>query len=91
MVQAILAITPPKQIKDLNKFLPMVQYYRSLDKLQQILALLTSLVGKCGHTKVTIANKTKKHPWYWDMVHQKALDDVKATIAKEVVLAYPDF
>ncbi len=30
-------------------------------------------------------------PWYWAEVHQKALDDVKATIAKEVVLAYPYF
>jgi hypothetical protein len=29
-------------------------------------------------------------PWYWAEVHQKAFDDVKATIAKEVVLAYPD-
>ena len=33
----------------------------------------------------------KKVPWYWAEVHQKAFDDVKATIAKEVVLAYPDF
>ena len=56
-----------------------------------MLAPLTSLVGECGHTKVTRANNTKKRKWYWDMVHQKAFDDVKATIAKDVVLAYPDF
>ena len=56
-----------------------------------MLAPLTSLVGEYGHTKATRANKTKKHSWYWDMVHQKAFDDVKATIAKDVVLAYPDF
>ena len=56
-----------------------------------MLAPLTSLVGECGHTKVTRANKTKKRPWYWDTVHQKAFDDVKTTIAKDVVLAYPDF
>ena len=29
--------------------------------------------------------------WYWNEVHQQAFDDVKATIAKDVVLAYPDF
>jgi hypothetical protein len=29
----------------------------------------------------------KKVPWYWAEVHQKAFDDVNATIAKEVVLA----
>jgi hypothetical protein len=52
-----------------------------------MLAPLTSLVGECGHTKVSKAKKTKKCPWYWDEVHQKAFDDVKAIIAKEVVLA----
>jgi len=56
-----------------------------------MLAPITSLVGECGHTKVTKANNKKKHPWHWDMVHQQAFNDVKATIAKDVVLAYPDF
>ena len=51
----------------------------------------TSLVGECGHTKVTRALKTRKVPWYWDEVHQKAFDDVKAVIAKDVALAYPDY
>ena len=91
-VQAILAISPPKQVKDLRSFLGMVQYYRDLwARRSEVLAPLTSLVGECGHTKVTRANNTKKRKWYWDAVHQKALDDVKATIAKDVVLAYPDF
>jgi hypothetical protein len=31
------------------------------------------------------------HPWYWDEVHQTAFDIVKATIAKDVALAYPDY
>ena len=52
---------------------------------------LTSLVGECGQIKVTKSKGTKKVPWYWAEVHQKAFDDVKATIAKEVVLAYFDF
>jgi hypothetical protein len=54
-----------------------------------MIAPLTSLVGEWGHTKVTKAKKTKKYPWHWNEVHQKAFDDVKATIAKNVVLAYP--
>jgi hypothetical protein len=33
----------------------------------------------------------KKTPWHWDSIHQIAFDNVKTTIAKEVVLAYPDF
>jgi hypothetical protein len=91
-VQAILTITPPKQVKDLRSFLGMIQYYRDLwARRSEMLAPLTSLVGECGHTKITKAKKTKKRPWYWDEVHQKAFDDVKAIIAKEVVLAYPDY
>ena len=54
-----------------------------------MLAPLTSLVGECGHTKVTRAKKTKKKKWHWDEVHQIAFDNVKATIARDVVLAYP--
>eukprot|EP00804_Cyclotella_cryptica_P024211 CCRYP_013250-RA/>CCRYP_013250-RA protein AED:0.27 eAED:0.22 QI:0/0/0/1/0/0/2/0/188 len=58
----------------------MVQYYRDLwARRREVLAPLTSLV----------ANKTKKRPWYWDTVHQKAFDDVKTSIAKDVVFAYP--
>jgi hypothetical protein len=56
-----------------------------------MLALLTSLVGECGQTKVTRAKRTKKAPWHWDEVHQRVFDHVKATIAREVVLVYPDY
>ena len=56
-----------------------------------MLAPLTSLVGECGHTKVTKTKKTKKCPWHCDGVHQKAFYDLKATITKDVVLACPDY
>ena len=56
-----------------------------------MLAPLTSLIGDCSHTKITKANKTRKHLWHWDAVHQKAFDDIKATITKDVALAYPDY
>jgi hypothetical protein len=72
----------------------MVQYYRALwAKRSEMLAPLTNLVGgECGQTKVTRAKGTKKvHDWHWDEVHQKAFGLVKATIAKDVVLAYPDY
>ena len=68
----------------------MVEYYRDLwARYSKMLAPLTSLL-ECSHTKVTRANKTRKNPWHWDEVHQKAFDDVNAT-AKDVVLAYPDY
>jgi hypothetical protein len=70
----------------------MVQYYRDLwARRSKMLAPLTSLVGECGQTKVTRARGTKKVPWHWDEIHQKAFNHVKAKITRELVLAYPDY
>jgi hypothetical protein len=83
---------PPTGVKQLRHFLGMVQYYRDLwARRSNMLAPLTSLVGECGQTKSTKAKETKKVPWHWDEVHQRAFDSVKVTIAKDVVLAYPDY
>jgi hypothetical protein len=87
-VQAILLIQLPKGLKQLRHFLSMVQYYRDFwAKQSDMLATLTSLVGECSQTKVTKAKGTKRVPWYWDKVHQRAFNHLKATIAKEEVLA----
>ncbi len=81
-MQAILAIEPPKRVKQLWRFLGMVQYYRDLwARRSNMLTPLTSLVGECSQTKVTKAKGTKKVPWHWDKVHQRAFDHVKATTA----------
>jgi hypothetical protein len=70
----------------------MVQYYRYLwARRSNMLSLLTSLVGECGQTKTIQAKGTKKVPWHWNEVHQRAFNQVKATIAKDIVLAYPDY
>ncbi len=91
-VQAILVLNPPNNVKKLRQFLGMVQYYRDMwQERSEMLAPLTDLVGECGETKTTKKNKTKQKPWQWESIHQQAFDNVKATIAKEVVLAYPDF
>ncbi len=54
-------------------------------------APLTSLVEECGQTKTTKTKGTKKVPWHWDEVHQRAFNHLKATIANDEVLAYPDY
>jgi hypothetical protein len=91
-VQAILTVKLPSGVKQLRHFLGMVQYYRDLwARWHNMLAPLTLLVGECGQIKTTKAKGTKKVPWHWDEVHQRAFDHVKATIAKDVVLAYPDY
>jgi hypothetical protein len=91
IVQVILALNLPNNVKELRHFLGMVQYYRDMwARCREMLAPLTDLVGECGKTKTTKKNKTKKKPWRWDPIHQQAFDKAKAAIAKEVVLAYPD-
>ena len=71
-VQAILAINPPNNVKELRKFLGMVQYYHDMwAKRSEMLAPLSNLVGECGETKTTRKNKVKKRPWHWDSIHQK--------------------
>ncbi len=91
-VQAILVLTPPQNVRQLHKFLCMVQYYRDLCARQsKTLSLLTDLVGECGHTKVTKATKTKCKPCHWDDMNQNALNNIKTAIAKDVTLAYPDY
>ncbi len=48
-VQAILAIQPPTNVKELRHFLGLVQYYCDLwARRSKMLAPLTSLVGECG-------------------------------------------
>ncbi len=91
-VQTILMIKPPTGVRQLQHFFGMVQYYRDLwARLSKIFAPLTSLVGECGQTKSTKAKGTKKEPWHRDEVHQRAFNHVKATVAKDVILVYPDY
>ena len=73
----------------------MVQYYSDMwtrrSKMLPPLTDLTDLVGKYGQTKVTKAKGTKKMAWHWNQVHQEAFNLIKATIAQDVVLDYPDY
>ena len=81
-VQAILALKAPTSVKELRKFLGMVQYYRDLwEKRSHLIAPLTDLIGECGETKVTRKNKTKKKPWYWASHHQEAFEQILKVIA----------
>jgi hypothetical protein len=80
-IEAILAIDPPTNVKELRQFLGMVQYYRDMwMRRSEMLAPLTNLVGKCGQTKATKAKGTKKAAWHGDDIHQQAFDLVKTTM-----------
>ncbi len=75
-------------VKELRKFLGMVQYYRDIwKKISHLVAPLTELVGECGATKVTRKNGTKKKYWYWDQTHQDSFGQIKETIVRDALLA----
>ncbi len=58
-VQAILTLNLLNSIKELQRFLGTVQYYRDMwAKRSEMLAPLTDLVGECGETKATKKNGT---------------------------------
>ena len=92
-VSAILALKPPKNVKELRRVLGIIQYYRDLwARRTDLLAPLTDLVGECGSTKAQRKSKSKiPKKWYWDDEHQKAFDEIKKVIARDVILAYPNF
>jgi hypothetical protein len=91
-ISVILAIEAPRNVKELRRFLGMVQYYHDLwERRSEYLAPFTDLVGECGHTKETRCCKTKKKPRHWNNTHQKAFDDIKRTMACNVSLAYLNY
>ena len=80
-MESILALKPPKNVRELRHVLGLVQFYRDIwEKRSDILAPLTNLVGECAVTKPMKKKGTKRKPFHWDESHQRAFDDMKATI-----------
>ena len=90
-VNAILNLEPPKNLKELRRTLGMVQFYRDMwEKRTHILSPLTDLVGECS-PKSGINKKKATKKFEWLEKHQKAFDDMKKIVSREVTMAYPDF
>ena len=78
-VEAILQIKPPTTRKQLRRFIGMVNYYRDMwPQRSHLLAPLSALTSS-------------KIKWKWTPEHQEAFDKMKALIAKETLLTFPDF
>ena len=78
-VEAINNLATPKIRKELRRFIGIVNYYRDMwPRRSEILAPLTKLTSKMTKFKCLTE-------------HEEAFQDMKKVIAREVILAYPDF
>ena len=78
-VEAINNLSTPRTKRQLCRFLGMINHYRDMwIRRSEILAPLTELTSKKVNFK-------------WLDKHQKAFDNMKKILAREVVLAFPDF
>lgn len=76
-IQAILQIQPPTNIKQLRSFIGAVNYYRDMwPRRAHLLSDLTSLTGK--------------RRFEWKEHHQRAFERMKALLATDCMLKYPD-
>jgi len=78
-VEAINNLAVPRTRKQLRAFIGMVNYYRDMWlRRSETLAPLTALTSS-------------KVKFKWTEVEQKAFDTMKRIMARETLLAYPDF
>ena len=80
-LEAIMNLAPPENVRDVRRFLGMVQYYRDLwQHRSHILAPLTELTGK-----------KKNEKFNWTKECQEAFEQTKSLLMRDVMLAYPNF
>ena len=78
-VDAILQMKAPSTKHDLRKFIGMINFYRDMwPKRSDKLAPLTTMTSKTAKFK-------------WTEHCNKSFEDMKHIIAKQALLAYPDF
>jgi hypothetical protein len=78
-IKALLKIAAPTNKTQLRSFIGMVNYYRDAwIRRSDVLAPLAKLCGK-------------NSKWGWTDAHQNSFDTMKRILARDVLLAYPDF
>ena len=78
-VKAIMRIDEPRNRKELRSFIGIVNYYRDMwIRRSHVLAPLSALT-------------TTKKKWKWEAHHSAAFATAKKIMARETMLAYPDF
>ena len=78
-VQGILNMAPPKNQKDIRRFVGMVNFYRDLYPRRA--DTLTPLTDLCG----------KNRKFSWTSMHETAFNKMKEIMARDAMLTYPKF
>ncbi|KAG7345366.1 reverse transcriptase RNA-dependent DNA polymerase [Nitzschia inconspicua] len=76
-VSAILAMQPPTNLKQLRSFLGLVTFYRDM-------------WPRCSHTLAPLTNLLGTKVFHWGPEQQKSFQEMKAIVARDALLAYPD-
>ena len=88
-IEAVLAMEPPKNLKQLRGFIGAINYYRDMwPHRSHIMAPLTKECGTQKMDKKTRKVKEQKFKWTPEM--QDAFEKTKALIAVDTMSAYPD-
>jgi hypothetical protein len=78
-VNAILQVALPRNVKQVQSFVGMLNHYKAM-------------IPCHSHLLTPLTALTKKNiKFEWTKEHQQAFDLLKNALAREVVLAYPDF
>ena len=78
-VQAILDVSPPRNVTEVRRFVGMASWYRRFVKdFASIVAPLTSLTKK-------------RSPWKWTAECQKSFEFIKNSLVSAPILTCPDF
>jgi hypothetical protein len=71
--------TPPRNLKEVRRFLGFTGYYRYFIK------------GYSAIAKPLLELTKQSTPWHWDASQQRAFDDLKEKMCEKPVLQQPDF
>ncbi|KAG7336539.1 reverse transcriptase RNA-dependent DNA polymerase [Nitzschia inconspicua] len=84
-IKAIQKLAKPKTLKQLRAFVGVVNFYKLFyHRHAHIMGPLTDLNGLDKYEGQRNFSK------YWTTAHDKAFEDTKRMVAKEVLLSYPD-
>jgi hypothetical protein len=78
-VEAICQLTAPQNCRQSRHFIGMVNFYRDMwSRRSHLIAPLSAMMSK-------------DVPWKWGEEQQQAFEEVKRVVAKETLLAFPQF